>query len=70
MSFTTDNMTKTAFPMLDMMLQMQQIGMRAMSLYQPITAAFLDGPFERSAWLLRLVFCGRNESRLLVRRMR
>jgi len=42
MSFTTDNMTKTAFPMLDMMLQMQQIGMRAMSLYQPITAAFLD----------------------------
>src|SRR3954468_1503367 len=42
MSYTSSNTTKTAFPMLDMMLQMQQIGMRAMSLYQPITAAFLD----------------------------
>jgi len=28
--------------MLDMMLQMQQIGLRAMSLYQPVTSAFLD----------------------------
>ena len=42
MSFTTGNMTRSAFPMLDMMLQMQRIGMQAMSLYQPITSAFLD----------------------------
>ena len=42
MSFTTSNMTKSAFPMLDMMLQMQRIGMRAMSVYQPVTSAFLD----------------------------
>jgi len=42
MSFTTSNMTRSAFPMLDMMLQMQRIGMQAMSLYQPVTSAFLD----------------------------
>jgi hypothetical protein len=42
MSFTTGNVTKSAFPMLDMMLQMQRIGMRAMSVYQPVTSAFLD----------------------------
>jgi stress response protein YsnF len=35
-------LTKTAFPMLDMMLQMQRIGLRAISVYQPITSAFLD----------------------------
>jgi stress response protein YsnF len=35
-------MTRSAFPMLDMMLQMQRIGMRAMSVYQPVTSAFLD----------------------------
>jgi stress response protein YsnF len=42
MSFTSSNTTKSAFPILDMMLQMQRIGLRAMTLYQPMTAAFLD----------------------------
>jgi stress response protein YsnF len=42
MSYTSGNTTKSAFPMLDMMLQMQRIGMRAMTLYQPVTSAFLD----------------------------
>src|SRR3954463_10328976 len=42
MSFTTDNMTRSALPMLDMMLQMQRIGIKAMSLYQPVASAFLD----------------------------
>jgi len=39
---TTSNTTKSAFPILDMMLQMQRIGLRAMTMYQPMTAAFLD----------------------------
>ena len=42
MSFTSGNTTKSAFPILDMMLQMQRIGLRAMTMYQPMTAAFLD----------------------------
>ena len=42
MSFTSGNTTKSTFPILDMMLQMQRIGWRAMTLYQPMTAAFLD----------------------------
>jgi len=42
MSLTSGNMTKTAFPMFDMMLQMQRIGLRAMSVYQPVASAFLD----------------------------
>jgi stress response protein YsnF len=42
MSFTSGNTTKSTFPILDMMLQMQRIGWRAMTMYQPMTAAFLD----------------------------
>lgn len=42
MSFTSDNMTKTAFPVLDMMMNAQRIGLRAMSLYQPLVSGFLD----------------------------
>ena len=42
MSFTSGNTTKSTFPFLDMMLQMQRIGMRAMTMYQPMTEAFLD----------------------------
>jgi len=42
MSFTSGNITTSAFPILDMMLQMQRIGLQAMSLYQPMTSAFLD----------------------------
>jgi len=42
MSFTSGNTTKSAFPILDMMLQMQRIGWQAMTMYQPMTAAFLD----------------------------
>jgi stress response protein YsnF len=51
MSFTSGNTTKSAFPILDMMLQMQRIGMRAMTMYQPMTAAFLDAAtdMERAA---------------------
>jgi stress response protein YsnF len=42
MSFTSGNTTNSAFPILDMMLQMQRIGMRALTMYQPMTAALLD----------------------------
>lgn len=35
MSYSADNLSKSAFPMFDMMLQMQQIGLRAMTMYQP-----------------------------------
>jgi stress response protein YsnF len=34
-------MATSAFPILDMMFQMQRIGVRAMSLYQPVASAFL-----------------------------
>ncbi len=40
MSYSAANLTKAAFPMFDMMLQMQQIGLRAMTLYQPAMKAF------------------------------
>lgn len=51
MSYTSGNFTKTAFPMLDMMLQMQQIGLRAMTMYQPAMAAMLNSAksMERTA---------------------
>lgn len=39
MSYSSANFTKTAFPMLDMMLQMQQIGLQAMTMYQPTMTA-------------------------------
>ncbi|MFL5284419.1 MAG: YsnF/AvaK domain-containing protein [Rhodopila sp.] len=42
MSFTSDNITKTAFPMVEMMLQMQRLGMRAMTMYQPLASAFIE----------------------------
>jgi stress response protein YsnF len=42
LSFTANNVTKGAFPMFDMMLQMQRLGMRAMTMYQPIASAFID----------------------------
>ena len=44
MSLTSANTSKTAFPILDMMLQMQRIGLQAMSLYQPVASTFLDAP--------------------------
>ena len=42
MSYTSDNMTKSAFPMLDMMMDAQRIGLRAMSIYQPLVSVFLN----------------------------
>ncbi len=42
MSYTSDNFSKTAFPVLDMMMNMQRLGLRALSIYQPLTSAFLD----------------------------
>ena len=38
---STGHTTKNSFPMLDMMLQMQQLGMRAMTMYQPAVSALL-----------------------------
>jgi len=57
MSSTIDNFTKSAFPMLDMMLQMQRIGMRAMTFYQPLTSAFLNSakPLQSSDFRPTLV---------------
>jgi stress response protein YsnF len=42
LSFTSDDITSSTFPMIDMMLQMQRLGMRAMTMYQPIASAFLE----------------------------
>ena len=50
MSYTSDNISKTAFPILDMMMNMQRLGLRALSIYEPLTSALLD--FDRcgSTW--------------------
>jgi stress response protein YsnF len=42
MAFTSDNMTKSVFPMLDMMMDMQRLGLRAISAYHPLATAFLN----------------------------
>jgi stress response protein YsnF len=42
MSFTTHTMTKNAFSMLDMMVNMQRLSLQAVSAYQPLVSAFLD----------------------------
>jgi hypothetical protein len=42
MSFTSGNMTKSAFSILDMMMNMQRLGLQAVSAYQPLVSAFLD----------------------------
>jgi stress response protein YsnF len=42
MSLTYGTTTRSAFPMFDMMLRMQQIGLRTMTLYQPVASAFLE----------------------------
>jgi stress response protein YsnF len=41
MSFSTSDATRTAFPMLDFMLNIQRIGLQAMSLYQPMALGAL-----------------------------
>lgn len=48
MSFSSNDATKTAFPVLDMMLQMQRLGLQAMTMYQPMAAAMLS-PARRGA---------------------
>ncbi|MGD0106903.1 MAG: hypothetical protein ABSC06_23120 [Rhodopila sp.] len=42
MSYALENFTKSAFSVFDMMLQMQRIGLEAMTMYEPLTAAYLD----------------------------
>ncbi len=42
MSYTSDNISKTVYPGFDMMMNMQRLGLRALSIYQPLTSAFLD----------------------------
>ena len=42
MSYTSDDMMKSAFPMFNMMLNMQRIGLQAISAYQPLVSTFLD----------------------------
>jgi len=42
MSFTSENMTKGALSMFDMMMNMQRIGLQAVSAYQPLVSAFMD----------------------------
>jgi len=51
MSVTSVKTTRSAFPILDTMLEMQRIGLRAMTLYQPVASAFLDSAVraERAA---------------------
>jgi stress response protein YsnF len=42
MSYTSDNISKTVYPFLDMMMSMQHLGLQALSIYEPLTAALLD----------------------------
>jgi hypothetical protein len=51
MSLTSDKTTGSVFPILDTVLEMQRIGLRAMTLYQPVASAFLDSALgaERAA---------------------
>ena len=42
MSFTTHTMTKNAFSMLEMMMNMQRLSLQAVSAYQPLVSAFLN----------------------------
>jgi stress response protein YsnF len=42
MSYTTRTMTQNAYSMLDMMMNMQRLGLQAVSAYQPLVSAFLD----------------------------
>jgi stress response protein YsnF len=43
MSYSNNDVTRTAFPMLDFMLHMQRVGLQAMSLYQPMAFGALLG---------------------------
>jgi len=42
MSYTSETITKSAFSVFDIVLQMQRIGLQAMTMYEPITSAYLD----------------------------
>jgi stress response protein YsnF len=42
MSFTSNTVTRNAFSMLDMMMNMQRLGFQAVSAYQPLASAFLN----------------------------
>jgi hypothetical protein len=42
MSFTASNMSKNAFSMFDMMMNMQRLTLQAASAYQPLVSAFLN----------------------------
>ena len=42
MSYTSDNISKTVYPVLDMMMNMQRLGLQTVSAYQPFISAFLD----------------------------
>lgn len=55
MPIVSDNTTKSAFPMLDMMMNLQRLGLQAMSAYQPLTTVFLDSTLaaQRAARLAR-----------------
>jgi stress response protein YsnF len=61
MSFTSANTTKSAFPILDMMLQMQRIGMQAMTMYQPMTEAFVDAATNMERAVSSSLFSGTRD---------
>lgn len=42
MSFTSEDLTKRAISAFDFMLELQQIGLRAMTMYNPIASGYLD----------------------------
>jgi stress response protein YsnF len=42
MSYTADNITKNAFSMFDMMIGAQRLGLKAMSIYQPLVSTLLN----------------------------
>jgi stress response protein YsnF len=68
MSSASDNMTKSAFSMFNMMMDMQRMGLQAMSVYKPLASAFLDstnrGPMRSRSPELR-EFHNPNEEQVI-----
>jgi hypothetical protein len=62
MSFTSSNINPTAFPMLDMMMDLQRLGLRAMSTCTPFGFDFLDSR-NTAEHATRTAFAGPTDGR-------
>lgn len=51
MSATSNNTTRVAFPMFKMMMDMQRLGLQAMSVYQPLASALMESGLDQGSRL-------------------